>query len=399
MSEEARYPDDRGDGRHVATMTFCQYLLRSTEGRLAYRPGLDDAGFAEWRQRVRDKLAELLGLPPESIVPGAAPDPSPVRLWAEPRDGYRLEKWETYPEPGSVVPLLMLVPDTVDDARPGAAVMCFPGSASSKELLAGEPELRAEQPPNRHPVANRMAWYYAKAGLVAVTLDNPGIGELDLLPTGVPPNSGRVKLTAQLIRLGRSYVELTVSQKLHALAWLRSLPFVDAERVAVSGHSLGTEPAMCMAVLDPRLAALVFNDFLCHVRQRHVVLGLPRDGQWRDVDPLWHVVPGMFRWFDFPDLLSSLAGRPLIMTEGGAKQHLDQVRRAYRERGSPHLLEIHHYPRYADPAARVHDDDEIPEGLTMEEYFTYANVDVPNHNFKHAVAVPWLVRTLNGSLT
>ena len=172
-----------------------------------------------------------------------------------------------------MVPLLMLVPDTVDDARPGAAVMCFPGSASSKELLAGEPELRPEQPPNKHPVANRMAWYYARAGLVAVALDNPGIGELDLLPAGVPPNSGRVKLTAQLIRLGRSYVELTVSQKLHVLAWLRSLPFVDAQRVAVSGHSLGTEPAMCMAVLDPSLAALVFNDFLCHVRQRHVVLG------------------------------------------------------------------------------------------------------------------------------
>ncbi len=63
------------------------------------------------------------------------------------------------------------------------------------------------------------------------------------------------------------------------------------------------------------------------------------------------------------------------------------------------LLEIHHYPRYTDPAARIHDDDEIPEGLTMEEYFTYANVDVPNHNFKHAVAVPWLVRTPNGNTT
>ena len=399
MSDEARYLTDRDDGRHVTTMGFCQHLLRNAAGRLAYRPGLDDAGFAEWRQRVRDKLAELLALTPELIAPGPAPDPPPVRLWSERREGYRLEKWEAYPEPGSVVPLLMLVPDTVDAARPGAAVMCFPGSASSKELLAGEPELRPEQPPNRHPVPNRMAWYYAKAGLVVVALDNPGIGELDLLPAGVPPNSGRVKLTAQLIRLGRSYVELSVSQKLHVLGWLRSLPFVDADRVAVSGHSLGTEPAMCMAVLDRRLAALVFNDFLCHVRQRHVVLGLPRDGQWRDVDPLWHVVPGMFRWFDFPDLLSSLAGRPLIMTEGGAKQHLDQVRGAYRERGCSDLLAIHHYPRYADPAARLHDDDEIPEGLTMEEYFTYANVDVPNHNFKHAVAVPWLVRTLNGTLT
>ena len=206
MSDEARYLTDRGDGRHVTTMGFCQHLLRNTSGPLAYRPGLDDAGFAAWRQRVRDKLAELLALAPELIAPGPAPDPPPVRLWSERREGYRLEKWETYPEPESVVPLLMLVPDTVDAARPGPAVMCFPGSASSKELLAGEPELRPEQPPNRHPVPNRMAWYYAKAGLVAVALDNPGIGELDLLPAGVPPNSGRVKLTAQLIRLGRSYV-------------------------------------------------------------------------------------------------------------------------------------------------------------------------------------------------
>lgn len=167
MSDEARYPAERPDGRHATTMGFCQHLLRTTAGRLAYRPGLSDAEFAEWRQRVRRKLAELLALPPELIAPDAAPTvPPPIRLWSERRDGYRLEKWEAYPEPGSVVPLLMLVPDTVDDARPGAAVMCFPGSASSKELLAGEPELRPEQPPNKHPVANRMAWYYAKAGLV-----------------------------------------------------------------------------------------------------------------------------------------------------------------------------------------------------------------------------------------
>ena len=90
-------------------MGFCQHLLRNAAGRLAYRPGLDDAGFAEWRQRVRDKLADLLALTPELIAPGPAPDPPPVRLSTERRDGYRLEKWEAYPEPGSVVPLLMLV--------------------------------------------------------------------------------------------------------------------------------------------------------------------------------------------------------------------------------------------------------------------------------------------------
>ncbi|MCE5217900.1 alpha/beta hydrolase family protein, partial [bacterium] len=34
------------------------------------------------------------------------------------------------------------------------------------------------------------------------------------------------------------------------------------------------------------------------------------------------------------------------------------------------------------------------EGLTSEEYFKYANVDAPNHEFKPEVCVPWLARTL-----
>ena len=32
----------------------------------------------------------------------------------------------------------------------------------------------------------------------------------------------------------------------------------------------------------------------------------------------------------------------------------------------------------------------VPEGLTMDEFFVYANVDAPNHCFKENLAVPWL---------
>ena len=37
----------------------------------------------------------------------------------------------------------------------------------------------------------------------------------------------------------------------------------------------------------------------------------------------------------------------------------------------------------------------MPEGLTQEEYFLWAYVDVPNHYFKEDLAVPWLNKTLN----
>jgi len=34
----------------------------------------------------------------------------------------------------------------------------------------------------------------------------------------------------------------------------------------------------------------------------------------------------------------------------------------------------------------------MPEGLSLEEYLRYANIDPPGHWFKEEVAVPWLSR-------
>ena len=64
--------------------------------------------------------------------------------------------------------------------------------------------------------------------------------------------------------MGRNYVGLSVFQKLHILDWLDKQSWVDNERIAVSDHSLRTEPAICMTVLGRRIKALVFNDYLCH---------------------------------------------------------------------------------------------------------------------------------------
>jgi hypothetical protein len=36
----------------------------------------------------------------------------------------------------------------------------------------------------------------------------------------------------------------------------------------------------------------------------------------------------------------------------------------------------------------------MPEGLSLDEYLRFANVDPPGHWFKEDVAVPWLSRVL-----
>ena len=175
MSDRFAFESGRPDGRFVHIEGLVHKWLKEQKPALAFDPEMTPDAFAAWRERVAEKAVELLQFPQD--VPE---QPAPKRLWAKRRDGYELQKWEAYPEPYSVVPFLVLVPDGVNADKPGPAVMCFPGSQSSKELLAGEPEVVDHVPEPEHPNRDRMALHYVKAGLVAVAVDNPGTGERSL---------------------------------------------------------------------------------------------------------------------------------------------------------------------------------------------------------------------------
>lgn len=50
--------------------------------------------------------------------------------------------------------------------------------------------------------------------------------------------------------------------------------------------------------------------------------------------------------------------------------------------------------KHTIPLWQLHEYETVPEGLTMEAFFEYANVDAPNHCFKENLAVPWLCEIL-----
>ena len=188
--------------------------------------------------------------------------------------------------------------------------------------------------------------------------------------------------------LGRSYESLAVFQKLPVLAWLKRQEYVDPRRIAVSGHSLGAKHALHLAILDPQIAAIVWNDGVVSWRERAVAMNLNAPFANRQY------VPGMLEWFDYPDLLASIAPRPLAICEGGRTRDLDKLKRAFDITQAEDRLRIAYYPKYAAPESRQLDDQDIPEGLTNDEYLPYVNVDPPGHWFKEDVAVPWLKRVL-----
>ena len=376
MTDRTAYASGRDDGRFLSTAGFLHAYMKRLRPRLAFDPSVPVDGLASWRRQVRERLFELMRFPD---VPQ---QPDPKMLREESRDGYRLQKWEAYPEPFSIVPFLVLVPDGASQQSPAPAAMCFPGSANSKEALAGESELPNMPPLRPHWDENRMAWHYTQRGIVTVAVDNPGVREVG---DSIRPERHEISMNG--IWIGRPYECVSVLQKLCILAWLKQQPFVDATRIATSGHSLGAKPALLLGVLDPTIKAVVWNDFCSNWRTRAVVENFNRTS-------IHQYIPDLHVWFDYTDLMASLAPRTLAITEGGRTMDIERIRQAYRMLGAEGRMAVTYYPKYATPDKRPFDDVELPESLTPEEYFDYCNVDVPNHSFKADAAVPWLADVL-----
>lgn len=387
--EHAIIQTTRTDGRYVSSRGIVHAMMKNTQPALAFRPDLTAEGFARWQEELRIKMKEIMHHPDNRGLP------APKRIGSEKRDGYRLEKWESYPLPEAVVPYLVLVPDGVDARHSAPGVLCIPGSGRTKESLAGEPELEPRYARPHFQEENEMALKFVKMGLVSVVVDNPGIGESsDLEKYTVAPSYYFDGIARCLLELGWNYLGYSSYVDKCVLDWMKEQPYIQKERLIVSGHSLGTEPLMVLGVLDPSIYAFVYSDFLCSTRERILVMTEPYPNGLRPFpNSIEHLIPNFLCNFDFPDIVASLAPRPVIFTEGGLDRDLNRVQEAFRISGRPKNVEIHFYPKYADPANRKTSGD-LPEGLNRDVYFDLTNVDAPMHCFKAHLILPWVKRIL-----
>jgi Abhydrolase family len=397
FSWDKNFRSFRDDGRHVTTLAADMCRLRKLKPELTFDKNFSKEQFVDWQIKVKAKLTELMQFPPFTE------QPCPKLINECQRDGYKVQRWEFYPEDWSVVPVLILIPDGVSEDNPAPGVLCFPGSNTCKELLAGE--LLMEHPnydKSRFSERNMMAKHYVEAGLIAVAFDNPGTGELaeqDELADGEPAKETqwdtRVKLCGELICSGRNYLGLSVFQKVRFLEWFKQQKWVDASRLAVCGHSLGSEVSMVLGVIDDDITAIVHNDFLCDERRRKVSVTNLDESSINDGGN-WHHVPGLWKWFNFPDLLVSMAPKCLVINEGGPSEFLNLVRAGYKIMDAEENYTVNYYPKYMQAESRKHDDELLPEeDLSWDEFWEYAVVDASDHSFRVSYSIPWIKTVFN----
>ena len=382
---QAQITTDRQDGRFQSTRGTVQYMLKQMKPAYAFDPSFTPAEFKEWQSGLRTAMKELMHFPEIADLP------APVCIKTVQRDGYRVEKWESYPLPGSVVPYLVLIPDGVDPGHKAPAVLCIPGFGGSKEGLAGETEGDYELTsfPVEPVKKGAMALHYVKRGLVAVAVDNPSCAELSDNGHFDYLNTSRI-----LLEMGWSYLGLTAYQDWNVLSWMKELDFVNKDRLIVSGFSLGTEPLMVLGTLDPSIYAFVYNDFFFCMLERILVMTKP-DPKGIRLFPnsIEHLIPGFLTQFDFPDLVAALAPRPVICTEGGLDRDFDLIRKAYEISGKPDHFTYYHYKKFVDPKDRKQ-IEQVPEGIDRDTYFNLVNVDPKNHYFKEEWVLPWIDKVL-----
>ena len=368
------------------TDLFVQHLYRDCPGKLRFDPEklCTQEDFVSWKQQVKEKAFELMQFPEN-----ACEQPEVHLLSVRQRDGYRIEKYEICPEPELWVPFLVLIPDTATPQKKAPGILCFPGWSTPKEALCGEDftdfTYQPSGPSGDFPFSNAMALHYVRKGMVALASDNAGTGE----QTGV---YDRQQFALKMLFKGRNYVGLSVLFRWAMLKWLADQDYVDASRIGLAAHSLGTETSMFLALLEPRVRAVSHNDFMSDNEQRILSCFPPEDFMFGGHI---HIVPSMHEWFSFPDLIAAFAPRPILLSEGGVQEDLERIGKAYDLARASENYRYVHYPEFQDPLNRKFDHKSIPEGITNQEYFRYANVVPEHHFYKSELCVPWMAKALD----
>jgi len=380
----------RNDQRHVSSRGIVQAMLEKIRPACEFSPDMAPENFPAWREKVRESMKRLMKFPPHANLP------APVLVKTVQRDHYRVEKWEAYPLPNAAVPFLVLLPDNASDKNPVPVLFCIPGSDQTKEELAGETSPELDQPAVPQPGSNAMALHYVKQGWAAVVVDNAGTGEEGDAEHAAGRSSHDYENLARfLLEMDWSWLGYTSYADQCILDWVKTRPWAQKKRIILSGFSLGTEPMMVLGVLNPDIFAFVYNDFLCRTLERAKIMTMPNSRGVRSApNSIRHLIPGFWKQFDFPDIVASLAPRPVICTEGGLDRDFQLISTAYRMTGAPEHFQYHHQPRFAAPAQRWH-GSHLPAGLDREAFFRFANVDPRNHFFKKDLVIPWLKTLLN----
>ncbi len=297
-------------GSFLLTLTAINSMAQTTNSTgarwLEFAPAVpefqipaDEKAWTQRRAEIRRQLNQCLGQ-----LPARPPVQKVLTVSREDRGDYVLEKFQFDNGAGAVVPGYLLLPK-----KPGklpAVLYCHQhggqyGKGGKEELfIAGVPAPEAPGPA------------LAKKGYVVLAIDAYCFGERAGKGPGGPEETGsKEELSASKfdLWLGRSLWGMIVRDDLMALDYLASRPEVAAERIAVTGFSMGATRTWWLMALDERAKTSVA--VCCLTRYQNLIAK-----QSLAAHGVYYFVPGILTHFDTEAIVALSAPRPTLFMTG-----------------------------------------------------------------------------------
>ena len=309
----------------------------------------------EWREEFRGDLRAVLGH--DVISERAVADAAPERVGVETGEGHRRQEWTLATEEGFRVPFSLLLPAAGDPPYP-VALTLHGHTDLGRRLAVGEipGERRAELVDRER---RDIAVQAVERGYAALAPDMRGFGDLAEHAAGDDGRAcTRLQKTAQVY--GRSLVGDRVWDVLRVLDFVEGNPDLDADRVAVTGHSGGGAVTLFAAALDDRVSPVAPNAYFCTFRDS--ILAVDHCA--------CNYVPGVARLGEMWDLAGLIAPRPLAVATGaddpifpveGTRRAFERLREVYAAAGAVDRCRLHvgdgghrFYPRGVWPFVDAH---------------------------------------------
>jgi dienelactone hydrolase len=319
---------------------------------------------AVWKRQARGKLLDLLHYAPPRC------DPKPEAVEKSDRGDYLQEKVYFNTTPDLRVPAYVLIPKRARLPAPAVVALHDHGGFYlwGKEKLIDSPD---EHPvltafKKQHYAGNSIAADLARQGYVVIVIDMFYWGERRLLLDDDPADwrERPASITAERIKefnTRASQNEQLVGRTIYAAGftwsgvmywddirtvdYLLTRPEVDPKRIGCVGLSMGGLRACHLAALDERLKAAVVVGWMASFPaqlKKHI----------RHTIGHTKLVPGLYRYLDYPDVASLALPWALLVINGrrdtlfeldGVKACFDKLAACYQKAGVPQKVRTRLY--------------------------------------------------------
>ena len=277
--------------------------------------------FAEWREKAKAKLEELLGLPFEKC------EDEFTILEEEKQEGYVRYKFTVQTEEGYFVPCYFLLPDGKSGKIP--LTVCLSGHCGGMHVAAGIAKTESDAKALEEWHHRAMGLRAVKDGRCALVVEARNFGESSLEGYGI----SCTEASKIAILMGRTVIGERVWDAMRILdAVLEHFDCVDEKDIVCTGNSGGGTATYYLAAMDERIKAAAPSCAVCTYEKSIAAIK----------HCMCNHVPSIRKYFEMGDIAGLILPRKLVVAAGvkddifpidGTKDAFETIEKLYELNG------------------------------------------------------------------